>query len=125
VDFVFYSTSLPKAPGSAAQARLSLEQVRGQLQPAVFEDARLLVSELVANAVEHVNEVGDIELRVTLADRRLRVEVLDPGPGFTPPPRTPASERGWGLHFVNVLAARWAVDVDGRARVWFELLNES
>ena len=92
----------------------------------MFENARLLLSELVANAIEHVREDGDLELRVSLADAVLRVEVLDPGPGFAVPERTPGSERGWGLHFTDRLATRWAADFEGRARVWFELsLTES
>jgi anti-sigma regulatory factor (Ser/Thr protein kinase) len=118
---VFYSTSLPKAPGSAAQARLLLDRIRGHVSEQVLEDARLLVSELIANAVEHVREEGELELRVELSERVLRVEVLDPGPGFEPRPRPAGSDRGWGLHFTDRLAARWAADREGRARVWFEL----
>jgi anti-sigma regulatory factor (Ser/Thr protein kinase) len=121
---VFYSTTLSKSPASAAQARLFLDCVRSHVSAAVLEDARLLVSELVANAVEHVREEGDLELRVSLADGVLRVEVLDPGPGFTPPPRPPGADRGWGLHFTDRLASRWAVDRDEGARVWFELLSD-
>jgi hypothetical protein len=48
---VFYSTTLPKSPSSAAQARLFLEKVREQLDHESFENARLLTSELVANAI--------------------------------------------------------------------------
>jgi anti-sigma regulatory factor (Ser/Thr protein kinase) len=118
---VFYSTSLPKSPGSAAQARRFLDRVREDVSEQAFENARLLVSELVANAVEHVREEGDIELRVALSDGVLRVEVLDPGPGFSPTPRQPGPDRGWGLHFTDRLAARWAADREDRARVWFEL----
>lgn len=92
----------------------------------MFENARLLLSELVANAIEHVVEDGDLEVRLTLGGGVLRVEVLDPGPGFVPPRREPGSDRGWGLHFTDRLASRWAADHDGRARVWFELsLTES
>jgi anti-sigma regulatory factor (Ser/Thr protein kinase) len=122
---VFYSTSLPKSPGSAAQARLFLDCVRDDVSEQVLENARLLVSELVANAVEHVQEDGEIELRLAFSDGVLRVEVLDPGPGFQPRPRPADSDRGWGLHFTDRLAARWAADRDGRARVWFELLSDS
>jgi anti-sigma regulatory factor (Ser/Thr protein kinase) len=118
---VFYSTSLPKSPTSAAQARRFLDRIRDQVEDGVFENARLLMSELVANAVEHVREEGDLEVRIALGEGVLRVEVLDPGPGFDPPPRPPDSDRGWGLHFTDQLAARWAADHDGRARVWFEL----
>jgi anti-sigma regulatory factor (Ser/Thr protein kinase) len=118
---VFYSTSLPKSPGSAARARLFLDQARPQLDPETFENARLLLSELVANAIEHVREDGDLEVRIALSEGVLRIEVLDPGPGFVPPVRAPGSDRGWGLHFTDRLASRWAADFDGRARVWFEL----
>ena len=122
---MFYSTSLPKAPGSAAQARLFLDRVRDDVSEQALENARLLVSELIANAVEHVQEDGELELRVALSDGVLRVEVLDPGPGFEPRPRPADSDRGWGLHFTNRLATRWAADRDERARVWFELLSDS
>jgi anti-sigma regulatory factor (Ser/Thr protein kinase) len=126
LNSVFYSTTLPKSPSSAAQARLFLDQVRDQLDPGVFENARLLLSELIANAVEHVAEDGELEVRIALEEGALRVEVLDPGPGFVPPQRQAGSERGWGLHFTDRLASRWAADFEGRARVWFELpLSES
>jgi anti-sigma regulatory factor (Ser/Thr protein kinase) len=118
---VFYSITLPKSPSSAAQARLFLDQVHDRIDEPVFENARLLLSELVANAIEHVQEEGDLEVRITLGEGVLRVEVLDPGPGFVPPSRLPGSDRGWGLHFTERLASRWAADHEGRARVWFEL----
>jgi anti-sigma regulatory factor (Ser/Thr protein kinase) len=117
---------LPKSPGSAAQARLFLDRVRDDVDRDVFENARLLTSELVANAIEHVSEAGDLEVRIALGGGVLRIEVLDPGPGFVPPPRPAGSDRGWGLRFTERLASRWAADFDERARVWFELtLTES
>jgi len=118
---MFYSEFLPKSPAAPAAARDLLDRLRDRLPDNRFEDARLLLSELVANAIEHVQEEGDLEVRITLADGVLRVEVLDPGPGFEPPERAPDSDRGWGLHFTSQLASRWAADVDTRARVWFEL----
>jgi anti-sigma regulatory factor (Ser/Thr protein kinase) len=125
---MFYSVSLPKSPASPALARQILDRVRDELPPERLDDARLLVSEIVTNAVEHVREEGEIEVRVRLADGVLRVEVLDPGPGFAPAPRAPGASKGsgWGLHFTDMVASRWAADMDGRARVWFELngLNE-
>jgi anti-sigma regulatory factor (Ser/Thr protein kinase) len=120
---MFYSEMLPKSPASAGTAREMLSRVRGDVSDAVFDDARLLISELVANAVEHVAEEGEIEVRVALDDGVLRVEVLDPGPGFQYTPRTArgAQERGWGLHFAGLVASRWGQDRADRARVWFEL----
>ena len=120
---MFYSETLPKSLSAPARARELLERVRTELSPDRLEDARLLLSEIVANAVEHVREDGDIEVRIQVLDGVLRVEVLDPGPGFTFSPRAAdaSNESGWGLHFTDRVADRWAADRDGRARVWFEL----
>ena len=120
---MFYSETLARSPGAPARARELLDRARAEVDEEVLDDARLLLSELVANAVEHVREEGDIEVRILVVDGVLRVEVLDPGPGFTRTPRAPgaSNESGWGLHFIDLVATRWAVDRDGRARVWFEL----
>jgi anti-sigma regulatory factor (Ser/Thr protein kinase) len=118
---MFYSEILPKEPGSAARARRLLDRLGDEIGSDVLDNARLLVTELVANAVEHVPEAGDIEVRVRLAEGTLRVEVLDSGAGFTPAPPPADSARGWGLVFIDRLASRWAIERDGRSRVWFEL----
>src|SRR4051794_7354609 len=118
---MFYSETLPKSPASAGRARELITRVRNEVPVAVFDDARLLVSELVANAVEHVPEEGDIEVRVELGDGVLRIEVLDPGTGFEYVPRSEGNERGWGLHFATRAASAWGKDVAERARVWVEL----
>jgi anti-sigma regulatory factor (Ser/Thr protein kinase) len=118
---MFYSETFTKSHTAPASARDLVERLRGQLPDRVLDDARLLVSELVANAVEHVAEEGDLVVRIELAGRRLRVEVRDPGPGFTYVPRAQAAranDRGWGLEFVERVATRWANE---RGRVWFEL----
>jgi anti-sigma regulatory factor (Ser/Thr protein kinase) len=122
---MFYSEVLPKTPGSAAEARRVLDRLAGEIDPDRLADARLLVSELIANAVEHVVEAGEIELRIDVDALRLRVEVLDPGPGFTPVPRRAGDPKdsGWGLHFMAQVADRWAADRAGRGRVWFELMK--
>src|SRR4051812_33888337 len=118
---MLYSESLPKSPTSAARARDLLERVRPAVSARLLDDARLLVSELVGNAVEHVAEEGDIQVRVELADGHLRIDVLDPGPGFTYRPRAAdagAKARGWGLVFADRIASRWGNE---RGRVWVEL----
>jgi len=118
---MFYSETLPKSSTSAAKARELLARVARDLPSQKLDDARLLVSELVANAVEHVAEDGEIEVRIELTDERLRVEVHDPGPGFTHVPRPDRREnndRGWGLVFAERIATRWANEP---GLVWFEL----
>jgi anti-sigma regulatory factor (Ser/Thr protein kinase) len=120
---MFYSETMPKSLSAPARARELLERVDTELPPDRLDDARLLLSEIVANAVEHVSEEGDIEVRIHVLEGVLRFEVLDPGPGFTYAPRDAESsyESGWGLHFAGLVADRWAADRDDRARVWFEL----
>ena len=102
---MFYSETLSKslsAPRKPARCSIAC---RSEVGPDVLDDARLLLSELVANAVEHVREDGDIEVRIHVLDRVLRVEVLDPGPGFTFAPRAADAghESGWGLQFTDLV----------------------
>lgn len=109
-----------EAPGAA---RRLVDEIGGLLAPEVAVNVRLLVSELVANAVRHVPAAGVIGMEVALMGRALHVEVVDPGTGFDPRPRTADSPAGsgWGLHLVSELSDRWGVDADGRTRVWFEI----
>ena len=118
------SERLPKVPASARLARRVVrDQLGSRLDDGTLASVRLLVSELVTNAVEHVGEDGDLELVLGVTDTGIRVEVRDPGPGFEATAARPAAPdaSGWGLHFVSMLADRWAADREGVARVWFEI----
>jgi anti-sigma regulatory factor (Ser/Thr protein kinase) len=114
---------LAVTPEAAAEARHALAGIA--LTDGRERDVRLLVSELVTNAVRHANITpGDVILLVIdLEDSILRVEVHDPGGGFIPraPAPDPARPSGWGLYLVEELADRWGVDSDERTLVWFEL----
>ena len=116
---------LPVSPEAASEARHALDDLSEELSDARLRDVRLLVSELVTNAVRHANlDDGDvIGLVVETLDGALRVEVHDPGGGFVPsaPSPDPARPSGWGLYLVAELADRWGVDSDDRTLVWFEL----
>lgn len=112
------SEAFPKVPSAPARARRLLDEVDVQLPQQRLDDARLLLSEIVMNAVEHVREHGPIEVTLSVHGGALRVDVVDPGSGFEPRERDPGSERGWGLQFVQRLSDRWGVE---RNRVWFEL----
>ena len=90
-----------------------------------FDDALLLVSELVSNAVRHGTfGIGSIRMRVGVAPGLLRVEVEDGGTGFSPP-ANPMLESGrpggLGLRLLQSLADRWGIDGPPRTVVWFEL----
>jgi anti-sigma regulatory factor (Ser/Thr protein kinase) len=114
------------APEAASQARAVVSAELGRAVSAkVLEDATLLVSELVSNAVRHSPKAGTtgIELRLKVDPERVRVVVSDPGAGFVAEPRLPtASESsGWGLYLVDRIADRWGMVTKDRSEVWFEI----
>jgi anti-sigma regulatory factor (Ser/Thr protein kinase) len=124
-----YEVALARDPDSAAEARRALGEVSDHISPRRLEDARLLVSELVTNAIRHAGLEHDdvIKLVVVSGDRALRIEVCDPGPGFevSEPEPNPARPSGWGLYLVRELSDRWGVDHSEQTRVWFELDREA
>jgi anti-sigma regulatory factor (Ser/Thr protein kinase) len=81
---------LARTPAAARTARHQLAGWLGFSHAAPdLNDAILLVSELVTNALVHGR--GRIELRAQLDDDRLRVDVIDEGHGFA---RTDPCARG-------------------------------
>ena len=124
-----YQVDLARDPDSAAEARRALGEVSDQLSPRRLEDARLLVSELVTNAIRHagLDDNDVIRLVVVTGERALRIEVCDPGQGFalSEPEPDPARPSGWGLYLVRELSDRWGVERNEETRVWFELDREA
>jgi anti-sigma regulatory factor (Ser/Thr protein kinase) len=111
---------------SPAEARRSLEALRPGLNDLMVDDAALLVSEIVSNSVRHasLDETDAIEVRIRGSRSKLRVDVLDPGPGFDPQRVEPSRRAGgWGLRLLDRLATRWGVDRNDVTRVWFELAS--
>ena len=109
---------------SPAEARRSLEALRPGLNDLLVDDAVLLVSEIVSNSVRHasLDETDAIEVRVRGSRSKLRVDVMDPGPGFDPERIQPSEhEGGLGLRLLDRLATRWGVERNDVTRVWFEL----
>ena len=113
---------LPSTPAAPARARGALDQIAGRISKDRMRDVRLLVSELVTNAVRHAGGEA-VRLVVSLRGATLRIEVHDPGRGFElkPPPTDPLRASGWGLVRVEERADRWGVDHHPRTRVWFEM----
>jgi anti-sigma regulatory factor (Ser/Thr protein kinase) len=83
-------------------------------------DAELVVSELIANAVEH--GVGRITLTLWLAEGRIHGEVTDAGTGAPASPAGHADDSigGRGLMIVGALCDRWG-SAEKTSRVWFEI----
>jgi len=70
---------LPTHPGSAGLARRLVEEVLEDVVPGeVLENAQLLVSDVVTNAIVHAR--SDIGLTVSLVHEFARVEVADHSP---------------------------------------------
>lgn len=112
------STTLPRSPDSVRVARRLVHTHSTMLDSQQRDDAVLMVSELVTNALLH--GVGTISLRIEKASDALRVEVCDEGNVRLAPSPTPGAHGGWGLRIVNQLADDWGVR-EGSTKVWFRL----
>ncbi|MFV0133531.1 ATP-binding protein [Streptomyces sp. HMX87] len=117
--------SLPSLPESAATARRLAQVVilrQWGFPPALAEDAVLLVSELVGNAVRHTG-ARVFGLRMQRRPGRVRVAVRDPSRGL--PCLMPVQEldiSGRGLFLVDKLSDRWGVDLLPCGKTtWFEM----
>ena len=115
---------LAAQPASVAAARRFVRSLLGpSVAPSLADDAALVVTELVANAVLHAG--GPVTLAVTIPDEAssLRLEVADSSP--VPPVLREygtSASTGRGLTLVARLAARWGVEpADSGKRVWVEL----
>src|SRR4051794_40876457 len=117
--------TLSASAGAVSEARhWTASVVGGLLHPDQAESLRLVVSELVTNALRHGAEGEQIDLAVTPKPEFLCVQVTDDGPGLAPRPRAldTVDEGGFGLFFVEQLTRRWGVTRENRrTRVWFEL----
>src|SRR5262245_43848248 len=115
--------SLAPVPDSIPEARHTLDRLAARVEPDQLDSLRLLVSEVVSNSVRHGEGTGAIELRVTVGASAIRVEVEDPGPGFSPTAERepPGRHDGWGLLLVDRISARWGVMAGATTVVWFEI----
>jgi anti-sigma regulatory factor (Ser/Thr protein kinase) len=118
---------LPLEPGSARRAREGLKPFRGSMDDTSFSDLRLLVDELVVEAVraEGASAPGLIKLRAELDGDRVRVVVAQGGDAYRLPSRRPEpGDPGFGLHLVQRLSDRWGMRRDqDNATVWLEILG--
>jgi DNA-binding NarL/FixJ family response regulator len=112
-------------PHDVIAARHARAVVRDLLQHWGFhdlvEDAVLVASELVTNAVEHTH--SSCAMVVNRSGGGVRIEVCDDG-GGSPDPQPPSTtaEGGRGLMIVSALARAWGVDSAPPTKtVWVEL----
>ena len=103
---------VPHTPASAGLVRRRLTaELAPCLPTAVLDDAAVVVSELVGNAVRHGAALpdGSLVARWEVLDRGLRLEVVDggAGPAGPVPAAQPDAEGGRGLELVEALARSW------------------
>jgi anti-sigma regulatory factor (Ser/Thr protein kinase) len=108
----------PRAP---AAARASIRQVCTLIAPRFVDDAQLLVSELVTNAVRYGE--APLTLSVDCDQAGITVAVADAGPRLPKVRRTNRRmEGGRGLLLVARLASDWGVRPTAVGKqVWFRL----
>jgi AraC-like DNA-binding protein/anti-sigma regulatory factor (Ser/Thr protein kinase) len=111
---------LTPTPQSVRQAREALYDACDRWGIPQRQDVAVVVTELVANAVEHAGTA--IRLRLVLDRSGLRVSVRDRRPGPLPDHTDPTTPRGRGLRTVAALSRTWGVlhYGDGKA-VWAQL----
>lgn len=118
------SVDLPLGPEAAALARRVARDLLhrwGAPDLDRLDDALLVVSELVGNAVRH----GGAHVLLTVARSPGTVTVgVEDGSAVLPGPRTddPDAESGRGMLIVDALSRRWGItELEPGKRVWAEL----
>ena len=119
------SAQLAPVPTSAAEARQFVERtLRTWDCYDLIESARLIVTELVSNAIQHIPAHDQMRLTLELRSDVVRISVEDVGSdGVVECVATDVlSERGRGLRLVEGLSECWGVERREHHKiVWAEL----
>ena len=114
-------------PASSESVRTGRHAVRVVLSAwrlsCLEENAVLVVSELLTNAVRHARDTDAIELDLHATRAWLRIEIQDRDRQW-PRPRVldELSESGFGFVLIDALAAKWGVrETETGKAVWAEL----
>lgn len=121
---------LPSDLSAAAIARQFVQDNRDHIRPDLIEDAQVLVSEVVTNAVRHGRP--EITLLVRVDNPSIGIAVADSGDNVPAKPQGPppsSQPSGRGLMILDALATAWGVEpntdlLPGKV-VWFEIHPQS
>lgn len=115
---------LPLEPESAQRARAAIAPLGAHADVSSFDDVRLLVSELVCDALatDPRPANGAINMEAQVANGVTRVAFRFDGLSLRLPSKKPKpAEPGWGVYLVQTLATRWSArHTNGNTYVWFE-----
>ena len=120
---------LPCTPSSVSVARARLKNWMNENGGSgeKVEDARVVISELVANSVRHAQPLSDGQIQVTwtLESDGLQLSVTDGGSGTRPRNvHAPSSAiAGRGMAIVEVLAQKWWTERSGSRSTVHALLT--
>lgn len=118
------SVELALEPKSAGRARAAISTLRPQSDASSFDDVRLMVSELVADALatEPRSPHALMTVEGQVLDGSTLVMVAFDGLALRLPANKPEpAEVGWGVYLVRTLANRWGLTrANGSTYVWFE-----
>jgi anti-sigma regulatory factor (Ser/Thr protein kinase) len=92
-------------PAAISRARNLIAEHLRQWRCATPDDAALVVSELVTNAIVHAG--GAARITVTREGDDVRIDVHDNGPGFPDLRTANTGPGGHGLHIVDQLSKQW------------------
>lgn len=111
-------SSAPQLARHALHPLTAIEPVR--------DDALLITSELVSNAVRHSGggPADEVEVVAELTSEGVVIAVTDPGRSGSTPARLAAGSAwggGLGLRIVEDLARRWGAERRDGLRVWAEI----
>ncbi len=115
---------LPVRAQSVAVARAHVARL-ASVDAAAMESLLIVVSELVTNAVRHagLTRGQTVTLRTECLPDRVRIEVVDHGPGFDMrrvEQIKPSADGGFGLRIVAHLSESWGALPDS-GTVWAEV----
>jgi anti-sigma regulatory factor (Ser/Thr protein kinase) len=118
-----FSTDLPATPAAPGLARAAVRDfLRGTAAPGLVDDAVLVTSELVTNALRYGAE--PMSLHLTVERDSLVIAVKDGNPSVLPYPKilTQTEPTGRGMHLISAASCRWGWDRNVNSKiVWAEL----
>lgn len=126
--FAWFERTLPPSIPSVGRARAAVARwLPDDVAADTLADAKLVVSELVANSVRHgaLAPDGFVRVRLAVGAGLVRLEVEDFGASGVVAPRAPDLDGGggFGLQIVAALARRWGIVQEASTRVWVELAS--
>jgi anti-sigma regulatory factor (Ser/Thr protein kinase) len=126
-DRVTVAVEIEADPTAVREARDAVTDLlsRNGCDEALMENSRLIVSELVTNAVVHAGTHIGMRCVLDLPECSVRIEVTDMRPDAPPvlrPPDSGDESGGWGLLFVSTVGSNWGVATSERHKtVWCDV----